>query len=258
MSFKSLILIMIKVSDVMTPVIVSVTPESDMRELIEVLSRDKSGRVIVLKDGKPEGIVTTRTVVNAYAQYGRKIMELRVKDLMSEKLIKVNVDDNVQDVLRVLIAHDIGGVPVMDGDVIVGIFTERDLVRLMAKKTYSGLVDSIMSPNVFTVDKETDSLEASKLMSLHKVRRLPIMDGDKLVGIVTAADIVKSLLRSVEPQNVLEIGSKDPITVKRLDTIMKAVRIMEERRIGTIPVVEEKLVGIVTERDLLYSAINSL
>ncbi|MCG3110158.1 hypothetical protein L3N51_02455 [Metallosphaera sp. J1] len=258
MLFGSIILIMIKVSDVMTPVIVSVNPESDMRELIEVLSRDRSGRVIVLKDGKPEGIVTTRSVVQAYAQYGGKLMELRVKDLMSERLIRANADDDVRDVLRVMVAHDIGGVPVMDGDVIIGIFTERDLVRLMARRTFSGLVDSVMSPNVYTIGQDSDSLDASKLMTTHRVRRLPVMDGERLVGIVTAADIVKSLLKNVEPQPVLEVGTRNPVTAKKLDTIMKVVKIMDEKRIGTVPVVEDKIVGIVTERDLIYSALNIL
>lgn len=185
-------------------------------------------------------------------------MELGAKDLRSERLMSVSVDESVQNVLREMASHDIGGVPVMDGNVIVGMFTERDLVRLMAKMQYSGLVDSIMSTNLVTIDENADSLEASKLMTERKVRRLPIMREGKIVGIVTAADIVKGLTQGAEPKPVLQIGTKNPLVVRRLDTIMKAVKIMDEKRIGTLPVVEDRLVGIITERDLIYASINSI
>ncbi|AWR99172.1 CBS domain-containing protein [Metallosphaera hakonensis] len=249
---------MIKVSDVMSPVVVSVGPDSSMREILDALSRERSGRVLVLRDGKPEAIITTRGIVQAYSKYGRDLMELGAKDLRSERLMSVSVDESVQNVLREMASHDIGGVPVMDGNVIVGMFTERDLVRLMAKMQYSGLVDSIMSTNLVTIDENADSLEASKLMTERKVRRLPIMREGKIVGIVTAADIVKGLTQGAEPKPVLQIGTKNPLVVRRLDTIMKAVKIMDEKRIGTLPVVEDRLVGIITERDLIYASINSI
>ncbi|QKR00104.1 CBS domain-containing protein [Metallosphaera tengchongensis] len=249
---------MTKVADVMSPVVVSLSVDAKAKELIEVLAREKSGRVIITKDEKPEGIVTTRGIVRAYVEYGRNLLELKIKDLIREKLISSNVNDSLQDVIRKMISFDIGGVPVMDGDIIVGIFTERDLVKFMSTQVYSGLVDSIMSQNVVEITGNVNTLEASKLMVEHGVRRLPIVIDGQLKGIVTAADIVKSLSNSIEPRPVLEVGTRNPITVRRLDTIMKVVKIMDERRIGTLPVVEDRLVGIVTERDLLYAAINSV
>jgi len=94
-------------------------------------------------------------------------------------------------------------------------------------------------------------------MQRYKVRRLPVVSNGRLVGIITAADIVKSLARTLDPKPVLEAGTRNPVTVGRYETLMRIVRIMEERRIGTIPVVENEIVGIVTERDLLYATVTS-
>ncbi|MEM0290206.1 MAG: CBS domain-containing protein [Metallosphaera sp.] len=248
---------MIKVSEVMSPIVVSVSPESEIRELLSVLSKDRSGRVLVMRDGKPEAIVTTRSVVHAYVKYGKGVTELKTKDLMSESLVSVAADASLDEVLRIMIAHDIGGVPVMDEGVVVGMFTERDLVKLMSRRTYSGLVDSIMTGNLVTIEEDADIFSAARVMTEHKVRRLPILKNDKLVGIVTAADIVKSLSKSTESIPVIRSGTMNPLTVRSLDTIMYAVKIMEERRIGTLPVVDDKLRGIITERDLLFAALNS-
>jgi CBS domain-containing protein len=176
---------------------------------------------------------------------------------MSEDLVKVRLDDDLQAVLRLMLNKEIGGVPVMDGDVLVGIFTERELIKFMAKQTYSGLVDSVMSTDLKVIDEHEDTLEASKMMQRYKVRRLPVVSNGRLVGIITAADIVKSLARTLDPKPVLEAGTRNPITVGRYETLMRIVRIMEERRIGTIPVVENEIVGIVTERDLLYATVTS-
>jgi len=248
---------MTKVSDVMNPVVVSISPHSEMKELLDVLSIEKSGRVVVTDQGKPVAMVTTRSVVLAYAEYGRELSRLKVKDLMSEDLVKVRLDDELQAVLRLMLNKEIGGVPVMDGDVLVGIFTERELIKFMAKRTYSGLVDSVMSTDLKVIDEHEDTLEASKMMQRYKVRRLPVVSNGRLVGIITAADIVKSLARTLDPRPVLEAGTRNPITVGRYETLMRIVRIMEERRIGTIPIVENEIVGIVTERDLLYATVTS-
>jgi CBS domain. len=89
---------MTKVSDVMNPVVVSISPHSEMKELLDVLSIEKSGRVVVTDQGKPVAMVTTRSVVLAYAEYGRELSRLKVKDLMSEDLVKVRLDDELQAV----------------------------------------------------------------------------------------------------------------------------------------------------------------
>jgi predicted transcriptional regulator len=247
-----------KVAEFANSIVITVSPESSLREVIDVLSKDPSGRVVVLKDERPIGMISTRDVVASFSEYGFKLYDLKARDIMSEDLVYVSPNEDVNNVVRIMLANNIGGVPIIDNNTLVGLFTERDILKLLTSMVFSGIVDSIMSTNVITVSDENNILDAAKVMTMKNVRRLPIIRGDKLVGIITAADIVKYLAKSNILVKVLDVGTKNPITVSRYDTILKVAKIMVEKRIGTLPVLEnQKLVGIVTERDLMYAYINA-
>lgn len=243
-----------KVGDYANTVVVTVNPDSPLSEIIDILAHDKSGRVVVLKEEKPIGIISTRDVIAAFSEHGLNVFNLKAKDIMSEELVKVSVDDDVNKVIRLMVINGIGGVPVMDGNVLSGIFTERDVLKLLNTIKFSGLIDSVMSSKIVSVDENSTIVDAAKMMSRYNIRRLPVISNNRLIGIVTAADIVKYLYKVKNVGKVLEAGTKNPITVTKYDPISKAVSLMVTRNIGTLPVIEsEKIIGIVTERDLMYA-----
>ncbi|ACP36678.1 putative signal transduction protein with CBS domains [Sulfolobus islandicus Y.G.57.14] len=247
-----------KVLDVANPIVITVFPESSLKEAIDILSNNPTGRIVVLKEEKPIGMVSTRDVVASFSEYGTNIYDLKVKDIMSKDLITVSPNDDVNHVVRIMLMNNIGGIPVVDNNAIVGIFTEREVLKLIASSMFSGLVDSVMSSNVVSIGEESTILEAAKLMAMNNVRRLPVFSkNNKLIGIITAADIVKYLAKNKNIGKVLDAGTKNPITISRYYSILNAAKLMIEKRIGTLPVMEnQKLVGIVTERDLMYAYIN--
>lgn len=120
-----------------------------------------------------------------------------------------------------------------------------------------------MSKNPVTIGPD-DSLEkAMDLMKKHKIRRLPVMEGDRLVGIVTDRDVreawasdattlsVYELKYLLDRVKIKEIMTKQVITVTPNHTIEEAAKLMYEWRIGGLPVLEDgKLVGIITESDI--------
>ncbi len=135
-------------------------------------------------------------------------------------------------------------------------------------------VDNSMQKTVITVGTDTGDLEARKLMSEKRIRHLPVVDdANNLLGIVTDRDIRSAMpsivmddYNSVEERNKLaalkvgEIMTSDPATVSPTDTLQDALMIIEERRFGAFPVVDEngKLKGIISVRDLIRSFINVL
>jgi len=247
-----------KVEELMNKVVVTVNIETPMKELLDVLSREKSGRVIVMDKDKPISVITTRSIIAALSEYGESLFNLKASDLMSEDLIAVSPEDEVGYVIRKMIANNIGGVPVIDKNVILGIFTEREAVNLASKIQIPGFVESVMSKRIITADKCVDLLSASTIMFRNNLRRLPVTEGGKLIGIVTAADIVKYVSRKGVSGKVLDAGTRNPITVSKYTSISEAAKIMRDKNIGTLPVVDEKLEGIVTERDILFSLITQL
>ena len=243
-----------RVSEYMDTVVITVDIDSPMSEILSILARSSNGRILVLEGEKPISMITTRSIIAAFSEYGLDIFNLKAKDLMSEDLVVLSPDTPIMEAIRILINNNIGGAPVLEGNIIRGMFTEREVIKFIANLQFSGIVDSIMNTKVETISQDSTILDAAKIMTLRNIRRLPIVNEDRITGIITAADIVKYLDKNKKIGKVLEAGTKNPWTISRYMSIVDAAKFMRDRRIGTLPVVDKsKLVGIVTERDLMYS-----
>lgn len=117
---------------------------------------------------------------------------MKVKDIMSKDIASVNSEDSVQKAAQIMKDHDIGSVPVCCDGKIAGIVTDRDIaVRTIAEGQDSKQqkVREIMSPSPATGDPEMDVHDAARIMSQKRIRRLPIIENDSIVGVVSLCDI---------------------------------------------------------------------
>ncbi len=114
-----------------------------------------------------------------------------IGELMKTEVVTVGSDARVRDALQLMIDHDIGSVVVTEGDGVVGIFTERDVTRHVL--TDVGLLDErvgdLMSAPAVTVSADAEVVDAFDLMNERSIRRLPVVDEGRLVGIVTEGDL---------------------------------------------------------------------
>jgi CBS domain-containing protein len=111
------------------------------------------------------------------------------KDIMTKDVITVSPTTTVRRLAMMLIKNQISGVPVAGRNgKIVGVVSEADIVAKKGKD-----VKAIMSKKVISVKEETAVTEIAQLMTTHKVRRIPVMRGDEVVGIVSRADIVSAI-----------------------------------------------------------------
>ncbi|MBM4237584.1 MAG: CBS domain-containing protein [Euryarchaeota archaeon] len=118
-----------------------------------------------------------------------------VKDFMTRKKEIVSVDDSVLSAIEVMVENDVGSVVVEENDRVVGIFTERDLLRRYLQnqsKTLYMKVSEVMSRPVVTISPTAKLSDAFKLMSEKDIRHLPVVDEErKLVGYLTWRDMFK-------------------------------------------------------------------
>jgi CBS domain-containing protein len=114
---------------------------------------------------------------------------MMAKNIMTRDIITVSAGMKVKDLAMTLIKNQISGAPVVDRNgKIVGVVSEADLVAKKGKD-----VKSIMSKKVISVTEETPVEEIAQLMSPHRIKRLPVMNGGEVVGIVSRADIVSAI-----------------------------------------------------------------
>lgn len=132
-------------------------------------------------------------------------------------------------------------------------------------------VGKSMTKNPYTITSDASIADAVALLREKGLRRLPVVDGEKLVGLLTESDIQKVSPTKATSLSIFEINyllskltvkdamSKKPLTIEAGNLLEEAAIILRENKIGTLPVVEDgKLIGIITESDIFDAFINLL
>jgi CBS domain-containing protein len=121
-------------------------------------------------------------------------MVKKVQQLMTSDPCSIDVDKSVTYAAKMMRDENVGLAPIVEGDQLVGTVTDRDIVvRVIAegKNPESTMVREIASTDLVTVEPQQDLDEALKLMAKHQVRRLPVVEGSRLVGVVAQADVAR-------------------------------------------------------------------
>lgn len=135
---------------------------------------------------------------------GRGVEKMLVRDVMNRNVVVGKPELTIREATQVMGDMHIGSLIVRDNESIMGIVTERDVLMAVAKGVdpEESTVEDIMTKSVVTIDADKKLEEAVDLMVEHKIKKIPVTEGKKLIGIITASDIVV-----VEPKLVANIAS---------------------------------------------------
>ena len=118
-----------------------------------------------------------------------------VSSVMSGRVISVAPDETVRSAITRMTEAEVGSVAVCDGSQLVGIFTERDVLRLAAEYGFQERrVDEVMTRNPITVGPDVHVADAARLMGERRIRHLPVVEGENLVGMVAIRDVMRTLV----------------------------------------------------------------
>jgi len=173
----------------------------------------------------------------------------KVKNFMTPDVVSVEIPGNRDDVLKILKRTGISGVPVLKEGKLVGIITRKDMLR-KSEETQLGL---LMTRNPVTIGPEATLEDAATQIITRKVRRLPVVEGKTLVGILSVADLITAI---AQLKSRLEIKDRFTSTTFALweETPLALVgRVMEISGVDAIPILDSEgvLSGIISERDLI-------
>ena len=138
-----------------------------------------------------------------------------VKDLMTKNVITIDLKKSVFDAAVLMSEKRIGCLVIVDGEEPVGIVTERDFVRRVVAKNLplETKVSEIMSKPLITIDPDASLREAARLMLNNKVRRLPVVKENQLVGIIVIADFARQLSKKTITEQILEAMARYPTSI---------------------------------------------
>jgi CBS domain-containing protein len=121
---------------------------------------------------------------------------MAVADVMAFRIVKVSPEDPVRVAIARMLEENVGSVAVCDAQRLVGIFTERDVLRLTSEgPDFDEVrVGDVMTTQLVTLSPDDDILDAARLMGEKKIRHLPVLEGENLLGMVGIREVVRVLL----------------------------------------------------------------
>jgi len=132
-------------------------------------------------------------------------MDSTVKQMLagkdSQELWTISPDDTILQALNYMAEKNIGALPVLEGDLLVGIFSERDYARILPPEKHSPLttkISKVMTEKVFCISPQTSANDCMELMTEKRIRHLPVLDEGKMIGIITIGDVLKQVIRDQE------------------------------------------------------------
>jgi CBS domain-containing protein len=123
-----------------------------------------------------------------------------VKQLLDTKgrdILSISPDASVLDAIKVMAEKGIGALVVLQGTALVGVVTERDYARkviLKGRSSETTLVSEIMTEKVITTTGDNSVDECMKMMTDRRIRHLPVVDGESVIGIISIGDLVKAVI----------------------------------------------------------------
>jgi CBS domain-containing protein len=255
-----------RVGQVMNPEVITIDKDVPLVEAIDRLKRHEISRLVVLESGKIVGIITEKDIareLGSASAYRLPPGRLHVSSAMVVNPITVAPDVMAKRAAEVMLDHDISGLPVIAEDKLVGIVTKMDFAKICS--TYDDIFSGqVMQANPITVSLGDRVIHARKLLLEEDLIGLPVVDGGKLIGMVTIRDIAMRLAdfqevvpdryKSERIRNLLvdDIMSQPAVSTRTDTKLSEVAKLMLERRFSSLPVLnlEGELVGLITKTEL--------
>ncbi len=180
-------------------------------------------------------------------------MDIKVRDIMVEDVAYVTVPGTRDELMAICRSRYISGAPVVKDGRVVGIVTRQDLL----KNPNEEQIALLMTRNPITIGPDASINDAAELMLSNNIRRLPVVAGDELVGIISVADIVRAIADLDITEPISDYIGDDTVAVWDETPLPVVGRIMELAGVKAAPILntELDLVGLITDRDLINAAV---
>ena len=240
--------------ELMSHDIVTINPEASLSDAARIMGEKHIGSLIVIKYSTPVGIVTERDLLSKVLALGLFLRDEKVEDVMSYPLAGISLAAKIKEVAKLMTSKK-GRLAVFDVGTLVGIITASDLIKSLPDVPETEVqIDDFMTKEVVKADEETSVINIAKVMGKQRIGSVIITRRGEPIGIFTERDLLTNFLAKGKAL-FTEVGPEcsQPLTVIPAGTsVHRAAATMALKLIRRLPVVrDEKLVGIITARDLV-------
>lgn len=257
-----------QIKNLMSEDIITIDKDQNLSDALKLLRKHNVSRLPVTNNKQLVGIISERDIADKLGSSKYESMpasRLHISSVMVKDVCTVPQTMQLDEVAKLMLEKGIGSVPVMDDDNMVGIVSKADFVTLAVGIAFDKItVKEIMSKDLTVVSPTERLVHARRQMKESHVGRLPVVDDEKLAGMVTSKDLMRAFIdfRKKVPEKyqksqikevlVEDIMSFNPTFTSKDTTISEVAKVMMDTGFNGLPVVEgEKVVGIITQTDIL-------
>ncbi|MBQ9160027.1 MAG: CBS domain-containing protein [Methanobrevibacter sp.] len=257
-----------QIKNLMSEDLITIDKDQNLSDALKLLRKHNVSRLPVTNNKELVGIISERDIANKLGSSKYESMpasRLHISSVMVKDVFTVPQTMQLADVAKLMLDEGIGSVPVMCEDKMVGIVSKADFVTLAVGIAFDKItVKEIMSKDLTVVSPSERLVHARRLMIESHVGRLPVVEDDELVGMITSKDLMRAFIdfRKNVPEKhqksqikevfVEDIMSSNPQYVSKDMSITEVSNIMIETGYNGLPVVEDgEVVGIITQTDIL-------
>ena len=257
-----------QIKNLMSEDLITVDKDQNLSDALKLFRKHNVSRLPVTNHKELVGIISERDIANKLGSSKYESMpasRLHISSVMVKDVITVPETMQLGEVASIMLENGIGSVPVMCEDKMVGIVSKADFVTLAVGIAFDKItVKEIMTKDLISVSSTDRLVHARRQMIEAHIGRLPVVDEDKLTGMITSKDLMRAFIdfRKNVPEKhqksqikevfVEEIMSKNPCFVSKDMPISEVSKIMMDTGYNGLPVVEEgEVIGIITQTDIL-------
>jgi CBS domain-containing protein len=277
-----------KIREIMSSPVYVVSPDETVARARNLMLRHKIGRLVLMENNKPIGIVTkkdiSRRLNQAEPQWRRRpIDSIPIRQVMTESLITIYPDATPKQISELMVENNIGGLPVVNNkDEVIGIVTKWDIIRYFSKLSLELKVKDLKIEPAVTIHRHhTISHIIYELDANLTDRAVVLEDNDKPVGIITSSNLTFTEMKGKTgdlPQKEIKMTRKESfagkkqnryirevplvaedimsfplISVNMEDLATHAAEIMVKERINGVPVIGNGVMGILTGENIIIT-----
>ena len=247
----------LEVADVMSKVVTTISPDETVLSATKRMCENNISCIIVLDNARVAGILTETDLLKGIAADEADFNKMPVTRIMSWPVESIPPDLSVLEAGKIAEAKHIKKLPVLDGEKLVGIVTQTDLIQVLTSYGMWSDVVEVMNKDVVSIQSQTTVTEAVKAMASCKISCIVVVEGDDVVGVFTEKDLLKkvvALQKNPAHTKIEEVMSSPVISIPSDYSLFSAAKAMEKMRIRRLVVIEDKkLCGIITQTNIFMA-----
>ena len=245
--------------DLMQPFPPSLPVTASVADARRALEASADGHLLVLEGDRLVGVLSDRDLLSAEDAQP-------VREVMSADPVTATADEPLVSAMVEILTRSIGCLPVVEGEKVLGLITDLGLVRRFARAADAGLTDDedppvsdVMSTATVVVFPATTIREADETCRTRRIRHLPVLEGERLVGVLSDRDLRHARRQGLgEETPVRDVMTPDALAVSKGARTSAAAAMMAEHGVRSVAVREgDRFCGIVTATDIVDRVMNS-